>query len=88
MKRTRAEGTKEERIASILEHRYENGTMWHFEGGECQNLEEELVLQRPAHDDIKDALASAIEIAVPPVNSTYTPSLQNVIWHPRFGGIR
>ena len=87
--RSRAEGTKEERIAAILEHRYENRTMWHYQGGECQNLEDELVLQRPPHDDIKDALASAIEIAVPPVNSTYTPLTNNSqMFHPRFGGIR
>lgn len=66
---SRQEGTKEERIAAALEHRYDNLEMWHQEGGWTAILEEELVLARPAHDDCKDALASAVEIAVPPAKS-------------------
>ena len=34
-----------------------------------QWLEEELVQARPAHDDIKDALASAVSIAIAPKES-------------------
>ncbi|MAQ19374.1 MAG: hypothetical protein CMN30_31815 [Sandaracinus sp.] len=63
---TRHEGRKEERIAAVLEHRYENYEMWHHEGGWTHILEEELMQERPAHDDIKDALASAVSIAVAP----------------------
>ncbi len=63
---TRHEGSKEERIAAALEHRYDNQQMWHHEGGWTSVLEEELIQARPAHDDIKDALASAIGIAVKP----------------------
>lgn len=48
---TRKEGTKEERIAAALEHRYDNQTIWHFKGGYIDVLEEELVLSRPPHDD-------------------------------------
>ena len=66
---SRAEGTKEERIAAALEHLYDNLQVWHHEGGWTNILEEELVLARPAHDDIKDALASAVEIAVTPAKS-------------------
>lgn len=66
---SKAEGTKEERIASALEHRYDNLEVWHTEGGWTPVLEEELILARPAHDDCKDALASAVEIAVPPAKS-------------------
>lgn len=66
---TRQEGTKEERIAAALEHKYDNLEMWHYEGGWTPVLEEELVLARPAHDDCKDALASAVEIATPPAKS-------------------
>lgn len=62
----RYEGSKEERISAVLEHRYENMDVWHREGGWTQILEDELVLARPAHDDIKDALASAVSIAVKP----------------------
>lgn len=63
------EGSKEERIAAVLEHRYDNLDVWHFEGGWTPVLEDELVLARPAHDDIKDALASAVSIAVKPMRS-------------------
>lgn len=66
----RYEGSKEERIVAILEHRYENMQMWHLEGGWTGILEEELVQSRPAHDDIKDALASAVSIAIAPVRSS------------------
>lgn len=48
---TRSQGTKEERIAAALEHRYDNQTIWHFRGGYIDVLEEELVLSRPPHDD-------------------------------------
>jgi predicted phage terminase large subunit-like protein len=66
---SKKEGSKEERIAAVLEHRYEDLSMWHFEGGWVPTLEEELVKARPAHDDIKDALASAVSIAVKPMRS-------------------
>ena len=67
---SRSEGSKEERIAAALEHLYEDLRVWHLEGGWTNVLEEELVLSRPPHDDLKDALASAVEIAVPPSRST------------------
>lgn len=67
---SRYEGSKEERIAAVLEHRYENYEMWHFEGGWIHVLEEELMQARPAHDDIKDALASAVSIAIAPARSS------------------
>jgi phage terminase large subunit-like protein len=64
------EGSKEERIAAALEHKYDNGEMYHIEGGWTGVLEEELVLSRPPHDDIKDALASAVSIATPPFKNS------------------
>ena len=66
----KAEGTKEERIAAALEHLYDNQKVWHHEGGWTTVLEEELVQARPAHDDCKDALASAVTIAVKPQKSS------------------
>lgn len=66
---SKQEGSKEERIAAVLEHRYESLDVWHAEGGWTQVLEDELVLARPPHDDIKDALASAVSIAVAPMRS-------------------
>ncbi len=85
---TRNEGTKEERIAAALEHKYDNMSIWHFKGGYIDVLEEELVLARPPHDDIKDALASAVEIAVKPRGSRADRSESNVVsFHSKFGGV-
>lgn len=80
---------KEERIASILEHRYENLSIFHYKGGFTPMLEEELVKVRPAHDDIKDSLASAVEIAVKPVKRRLIEksSENDAIFHIRFGGV-
>lgn len=87
------EGSKEERMAATLEHRYENLKMWHYQGGYTPVLEEELIQARPAHDDIKDALASAIGIAVKPKASRSESGTgldmfkSNVKINSRFGGV-
>lgn len=88
-KPTRHEGNKYERIQSILEPRYANGQMYHYAGGNCQILEEELVQRNPAHDDCKDALAAAVDLAKPPKKSfRRSHSLgNNIVTHKRFGGI-
>lgn len=86
----RDEGTKHERIEAVLHHRYENLQMWHYRGGNCQILEEELEMARPPHDDIKDALASACSIAKPPVRRIPLNSgaqiVSNVVSLSKFGG--
>lgn len=85
---TRHQGTKEERIAAILEPRYANLSIYHYKGGNCQLLEEELVTNNPPHDDIKDALASCIETAVRPSSNTLSRKTNtNVIYNTRFGGV-
>ena len=87
---TRAQGSKAERINAMLEPRYANQTVWHYEGGLCSSLEEELMMEHPPHDDIKDALAAAVEIAVPPRNHRSLregTKSSNVIYHSRFGGV-
>lgn len=84
----RHEGNKEERMASILEPRYDNQSVYHFKGGYTPVLEEELVMARPPHDDIKDCLASAIEIAVPPKENRMRQHRSNVVqFNRRFGGV-
>ena len=86
----KTEGRKEERIAAAIEHLYDNMKMWHLEGGWTQVLEEELVLARPAHDDIKDALASAVSIAIKPAGSHaagITDFLSTGLKRGRFGGV-
>lgn len=85
---SRAEGDKEERIAAVLEPKYNNMQIWHYRGGNCQSLEEELTLRRPPHDDIKDSLANAISISVPPKKYMSGQNINNVVkFHSRFGGI-
>jgi hypothetical protein len=84
----RHQGDKNERVSAILEPKYDNLQVWHYRGGNCQSLEEELVMQHPPHDDIKDALANAIDIAIIPkqrVSSFFTGS--NIVTHSRFGGV-
>lgn len=86
----RAEGSKEQRIAAVLEPLYEQMRMWHFEGGLTPVLEEELILARPAHDDIKDALASAVIIAVKPAanrGAAIADFLSSGMKRGRFGGV-
>lgn len=85
---TRHQGSKEERMEAILVPRYDNLQVYHYKGGNTQVLEEELVSQNPAHDDVKDALATAIEHSVKPAQTMRTTSHTegNVVWHSRFGG--
>lgn len=83
-------GSKEERIQATLNPRYENRQVFHYKGGNCEILEEELVLQNPPHDDIKDSLASCFGICVPPTGGMLNTSSKKP-WestsHSRFGGI-
>lgn len=84
---SRHEGTKEERMKAILQHRYENRQMYHYRGGNCQILEDELVLDNAPHDDVKDALASCIAFAVAPSSgSMFSRKTPTVYEGPRFGG--
>ena len=84
---SRHQGTKEERMAAVLEPRYDNQTIWHYKGGYIPALEEELVLARPTHDDIKDALASVIEIAKAPIHRRERDKKNNVVYHSKWGGV-
>ena len=84
---TRHQGSKEERLEATLVPRYDNLQVYHYKGGNTQLLEDELVSSNPAHDDIKDALASAIDGAVRPakLHTQRTRPTQD-LWHSRFGG--
>lgn len=84
------QGAKEERINAVLQPRYANGQIWHFLGGNCQLLEDELILRKPPHDDIKDALATAITSCIAPADSrmhNYSSYSYEEHTHRRFGGI-
>lgn len=80
---------KEERIHAVLSPRYENMQIFHDRGGNWELLEEELVLQNPPHDDIKDTLAACIDFATAPSNvrrRTEEARYAGII-NTRFGGI-
>lgn len=79
-----------ERILAVLEPKYSNGQIWHYRGGNCQLLEEELLFSNPPHDDIKDALASAIDMALAPKN-IFRMIKQNIPqfnFNSKFGGVQ
>lgn len=87
-KPTYKQGTKQERIDAILKPKYEDKAVWHYQGGNCQTLEEELVNSHPGHDDISDALANAVDISVAPTGMAYrSKKVGNVIYNNRFGGV-
>jgi phage terminase large subunit-like protein len=88
---SRWQGSKEERIMATLEPKYSNQQIWHYVGGNCQVLEEELMFANPAHDDVKDALASAVDFAqgMAPINFTRMSmqAIQPYTFHSKFGGV-
>lgn len=90
-KPTRHSGSKDERIAAALEPRYEDMKIWHYKGGHIAALEEEIMQARPQHDDLKDVLASTIEIARPPrgrgARTADTSTKTHAVYNSRFGGV-
>ncbi len=82
-------GDKEERIHATLASKYGNGQIWHYKGGNCQTLEEELVQRHPPHDDIKDSLATAVMHLHPPTSfaKKINQIKDNFMYHARFGGL-
>lgn len=84
---TRNMGSKEERIHATLKPRYENYTIWHYRGGYCEDLEQELIMYNPPNDDIKDAFESVCGILKPPVSQRMRNRDRKVVTHSRFGGI-
>lgn len=84
---TRTMGSKEERIQAALKPRYENYTIWHYRGGYCEDLEQELIMYNPPNDDIKDAFESVCGILRPPVNQYTRTRDRKILTHSRFGGV-
>jgi hypothetical protein len=84
---TRTMGTKEERIQNTLKPYYDNNSVWHREGGHTETLESELVMHNPPNDDLKDALASAVQMMVIPPKANAHRQKSNVVYHGRFGGV-
>lgn len=88
---SRWQGSKEERIMSTLEPKYANRQIWHYPTGNIQVLEEELIFANPAHDDVKDALASAVDFAYGKAPLNYMSMKKNTtptyVFHSKFGGV-
>ena len=74
------QGNKQERISSILEPRYDNLQMWHYRGGNTQYLEDELSQRNPPHDDVIDALATAVDMAIRPTRNLGRKNKSNIVW--------
>lgn len=81
----RPQTKKEERMLAVLRPLYEDHKVFHYKGGNCEILEEELKQVKPAHDDVKNALADALSIAVPPKQQHFTKH-KEIKPMSRFGG--
>lgn len=89
--RTWKDGSKQERHAAILEPRYRQHKLYHYRGGLIPELEEQVLLARPRHDDLEDALCIAVEnthSAPRGLDYTSKNTTRRVQAHPRFGGRR
>lgn len=82
-----AVGDKTERCAAILEPRYESGSIWHYRGGWMSAYEDQMLLTRPSHDDLRDAVAIAVQISRPASKRhRATPNSKVVVLNSRYGG--
>lgn len=84
--------SKFERHASITVPKYENGSVLHRKGGWTPELEEQIMKERPAHDDLLDVVTAALDILKPPASNdmfvTNEEARVVVPAHNRFGGRR
>ena len=80
--------SKHERHASITVPKYENGSVYHRQGGWTPELEEQIMKERPAHDDLLDVVTMALDDLRPPaMRESYNHEHVTVLRkHPRFGG--
>lgn len=75
------------RVNGILEPLYQSSAIYHYRGGNCQVLEEELVSIAPLNDDTKDAWAMCVDLMTLPVMRRRTSTRKVVNFHPRYGGV-
>ena len=76
------------RTFSILEPRYAAGQMFHYRGGNCQVLEDELTMARPPNDDVRDAIASAVSICKAPSPQRRNQTKASAVnYSSKFGGV-
>lgn len=75
------------RINGILEPLYQSGAIYHYRGGNCMVLEEELVSMAPLNDDTKDAWAMCCDLMTVPLARRRAKTRNVIKFHPRFGGL-
>ena len=75
------------RVNGILEPLYQSGAIYHYRGGNCQVLEDELVSVNPLHDDTKDAWAMSCDLMVKPLRRRFKDTSNVLNFHNRFGGV-
>lgn len=79
--------SKAMRQYAVVNPKYEMKCIFHRRDGLTSILEEEIILERPPHDDLVDALGMALEDAKPPMKSKqYLDAEHKVITDARFGG--
>jgi len=72
---------------AIVNPKYDLKSVFHRRDGLTSILEEELILERPPHDDLADALGMAMESLKPPMKTkTYLDTEHKVVTDARFGG--
>jgi hypothetical protein len=87
---TRSQGTKEERVDAILRPKYESQAIWHYRSATMDELEMELKQAKPKHDDAKDALATAVNMAGATVRRESREKRSTLpinLYNSRFGGV-
>jgi len=88
--KTKHDEGKIERAEATLIPLYINESVFHTKGGFIQEYEEQVILERPPHDDLRDAVCTAVEIVKTPKKREERE--HNVIPFKvasgRFGGIR
>ena len=79
---------KDMRIDTTLRPLYEDNRIFHYKGGNCELLEAELLSAKPEHDDIKNAVADAVDICTPPFE-LFTSTFQKLQQrrYGEFGGV-
>lgn len=83
-----SKGDKLERFGATVLPRYENSTILHFRGGFINTYEDQVLLSRPSHDDLRDAVGAAIEISKPPMKQRHRKQSRGsvITFDKRFGG--
>jgi predicted phage terminase large subunit-like protein len=86
------QGSKAERKGATLEWRYADQKVFHYKGGLMNEFEDQIILQRPKHDDLCDAFVAAIDIAKPPGKRVYSNNIRVIdtgtSYNKKFGGRR